>query len=136
MERFQPIPEGEHKPKSPEAGARPLGVSPPGPEQQAPQGGSSQSPELPPPKEKPLPVDLNPPSHDQQTGNLFPWIEERIRAVAQEDPEEAKRLREEFEECIKDPSLREFLKNRGRFSSLSTPSPDFSVLPKKQEEQE
>ena len=42
MEHFRPIPEGEHKPKSPEAGAVPLDVSPPGPEQTNPQQGKAE----------------------------------------------------------------------------------------------
>ncbi len=43
-ENFRPIPEGAQKPKSPEAGAGPLGLPPPG-SAQSPQGGGSKGPD-------------------------------------------------------------------------------------------
>jgi hypothetical protein len=43
----RPIPEGELKPKSPDAGAGPLGKPPPPGREQSPQGRGSKSPERP-----------------------------------------------------------------------------------------
>jgi hypothetical protein len=92
-------------------------------------------PELHPPKEMPLALEQSLPSHEQQTGNLFPWMEERIRAMAQEDPKEAKRLRKEYEKYMKKPAYREFLRTN-RAGTLASSAPDFSTLLEKQKKQE
>jgi hypothetical protein len=104
------------------------------PEQRSHSGGVNK-PELHPPKETPLALEPNLSGHDQQTGNLFPWMEERIRAVAQEDPKEAKRLRKEYEKYMKKPAYREFLRTN-RAGTLASSAPDFSTLLEKQKKQE
>lgn len=98
-------------------------------------GGGINKPELHPPKEMlPLAPEPSLSGHDQQAGNLFPWMEERIRAAAQEDPKEAKRLRKEYEKYMKKPAYREFLRTN-RAGTLASSAPDFSTLLEKQKKQ-
>lgn len=124
--------------KAPEAGERRRGLSKPQDEQR-PQGGGINKPELHPAKELPLPFEPNRPRHAQQTGRLDPEVERLMRAYAEAeaegDPKKAERL---FKRYRKDSSLVEYFeyfKLHGA-PTLATRGLDVSKLmeePKKQE---
>jgi hypothetical protein len=133
-ERFRSQPE-DPKQHAPEAGAGPLGLPPPGPEQQ--QGGCVNKPELRPPAERSLPFEPNLPSREQQIADLDPEIEKLLHAASLGDPDYEKSLREQYKN---NPSFRESFDHfrpggRGPLT-LTHSGPDFSRVLKKPEKEE
>jgi len=105
--------------------------------EQASHSGDVNRPEVPSPKELPLPFEQNLPRHEQQPGNLDPEMEGLLRAYADGDPEEEKQLREQYKN---DHSFREtfdgFRRGSRKSQTLTRSAPDFSIVLKKQENQE
>ena len=107
--------------------------------EQQPYGGGVNRPEVPSPKELPLPFEPSLLGYEQQTGNLDPEIEEAIRQYGMtfEDPQERaveeERLRQGARE---DRMLREWLLHPHTTPTLARESPDIIGILKKQEKKE